>query len=134
GQILKARSVTSGALATAAIFLLLSLTSGYVALAYGNYTVEEVLFRDGADFESAQLFGINTSLIEHNGFLRCRYEDALYTYLSQLSLVKLGGTYADPETPPQLLLFFETEASSVALRMERQSLTVIPLGNTERKS
>ena len=134
GQILKARSVTSGALATAAIFLLLSLTSGYVALAYGNYTVEEVLFRDGADFESAQLFGINTALIEHNGFLLCRDEEALYTYLSQLSLVKLGGTYADPETPPQLLLFFDTEANSVALRMEGQSLTVIPLGDTERKS
>lgn len=134
GQIVKNRNVSSGALAAAVIFFVLSMTSGYVTLAYGNYTVEQVLFEEEGGFEDAQLYGINTNLFEHNGFLQCRDKEALYTYLSRLSLVKLGGSYAEPEETPQLLLFFDTGGSSSALRMDGQSLTVVPLGKTERKT
>ena len=134
GQVIRKRSVTSGALTAAVIFFLLSMTSGYVTLAFGDYRVEEVLFEDGAGFDDATLYGINTSLFEHNGFLQCRDEEALCAYLSELSLVKLGGDYAEPEEIPQLLLFFDTETCSAALRMEGQALTVIPLGKTARKS
>ena len=134
GQVTKKRTVTSGALTAAVIFFLLSMTSGYVTLAFGDYRVEEVLFEDGAGFDDATLYGINTSLFEHNGFLQCRDEEALCAYLSELSLVKLGGAYAEPEEIPQLLLFFDTETCSAALRMEGQALTVIPLGKTDRKS
>jgi len=122
----------NGALVVGAVFFVLCMTSGYVALAYEDYSGQELIYQTDSDYidPSYEISGINTSLFEHNGFVKCADEDALERYLAGLRFGRLSGNYSMREYKNHLLLIYNGPNGSFALNLRDSALSIVPLGRS----
>lgn len=123
---------SSGALIVGLSFFLLCMTFGYVALSYNDLTGQQVIYQTDADEIDPRysIFALNTTLFQHNGFLKCKDEDALEEYLSNLQLSKLLGNYSMPDEIAVLSMFYESPIGNFDIGIWDQYMSVIPLGKT----
>lgn len=123
---------SSGALVVGMSFFLLCMTFGYVTLSYNDLTGQQVIYQtdDGEIDPQYSIFALNTTLFQHNGFLKCKDEDALEEYLSNLQFSKLLGNYSMPDENAVLSVFYESPIGNFDIGIWDQYMTVIPLGKT----
>ena len=123
---------SSGALVVGMSFFMLCMTFGYVAISYNDLTGQQVIYQtdDGEIDPRYSIFALNTTLFQHNGFLKCKDEDALEEYLSNLQLSKLLGNYSMPDEIAVLSMFYESPIGNFDIGIWDQYMSVIPLGKT----
>lgn len=89
-NVVQPRKLRSGALVTALIFLLLSMSFGYVALAYDSDTGEHLLF-DSHPAAEVQFTSLDPDYDALHGEASCQDTSALHRYLSSLTLDTVTG-------------------------------------------
>lgn len=89
-SVVQPRRLHSGALTTALIFLLLSMSFGYVSLAYASDTGENLLFQGNAAEEVTLQYSAPDAANIH-GLALCKDEAAVCRYLSSLTLDSITG-------------------------------------------
>lgn len=102
GSIIKPRRRLTGGLLAGAIFFLLLISSGHVALAYDGACAEELLFPEDASTYTL------SSIIRHDedGYRAygCKDEQALKEYLAGLHLYRLSGNFSKEDDYMSILL------------------------------
>lgn len=121
----KPRKLASGALIMGLICFILLSTSGYVALAYGTSTGEELIF-NGQDQNTYSLRNIHNNEAPYTERIRLD-EQGLKQYLAQLPLQTLTGTYSFPHTSHNLTLFFDTSDSSIPSTAKPEDIALVIL-------
>lgn len=109
----------SGALLVGLTFFLLCMSSGHVALAYGEAAGAEVIFHSRPP-ETYALRSVNT------GDYVCTDEAALGRYLSGLRMEHISGNYSFEEERT-LSLIFETPEGVLAVGLSDRFLELLPL-------
>ena len=94
-SVIHPRKRRCGALLIGLTFFLLSYSCGYVALAYGNLTGEDVLYSVPGTYTASSI-----SMTENDIYTSCYApdEEALHAYLASLPLLELTGNYAFSES------------------------------------
>lgn len=110
----------SGALAVGLAFFLLCMSCGYVALAYGEGTGAEVIYKSRPT-EEYVLRSANV------GELVCTDQAALHRYLSGLRMENISGNYSFEPEDRELHLLFETPEGTLSVQLSDQSVKLVPL-------
>lgn len=93
---------SNGAVAVALAFFLLSMTSGFVALAYDGTTGAEVLFQ--SDIHSGYTLEVLSSSEPGSGTFQITDEAQLGQYLSELPMYRLTGQYSFSTRSREMML------------------------------
>lgn len=129
GQIIRPRKRLTGGILAGAIFFLLIITSGHVALAYDGASGRELLFPDGTP---STLSGVLRRDEDGYRSCRCTDEEALGDYLSGLRLYALSGNYARENA--YLSLIYEGEDGPIDIILRNGSVSVTYLHDSTRSS
>jgi len=97
----------SGGIIVGIITFLLFISCGYVALAYGTYTGEELIYHD-KDYNAYHIEGIRSKSDSYDIKYGVIDETAFYEYLKDVSFVKLTGNYSFSENERELFIDFTT--------------------------
>lgn len=126
-QVVAPRKKRSGALLVGFLFFALCMSSGYVALAYGGGTGQELLLEQkGLTAEgllSAKLYdgSSTTDTI-------CADRQALANYLASLELRQLTGNYSFDVDEPEWTLLYETPDGTLAVVLGKNRVRILPFG------
>lgn len=107
-------------------FFILCMTCGYVALAYGDNTGENVLFRH-QDHGQFQLRNIS---LRGDAFHRnyiCTDENAFYDYLAGLEMDDLAGNYSFSENDREFICLFDTPQGALAVVLSDHAVKTMHL-------
>lgn len=111
----------SGALLVGLVFFLLCMSSGYVALAYGETTGAELIYRSRPP-ETYTLRHISA------GKYVCTDEAALHRCLSGLHMEHISGNYSFEEAEGRSwALFFETPEGTLAVELSDRFVRLTPM-------
>lgn len=122
-----------GGLTSAVICFTLLLSSGTIALSYGESTGKETVF-DRLDVQTladCEIYGINSSLVEYQSFLECTDQEALLAYISDLKFSRLNGNYTLERYDKELLIFIESAQTSFYVHLKDQFLELGEFGKPE---
>ena len=108
------RKRRSGALIVGLVFFVLCMTCGYVALAYGDNTGEDVLFR----YQDHSLFRLHGS---------CADEAAFCDYLAGLEMDYLTGNYSFSENASGVTYLFDTPQGALGILLSDHVIKIVPL-------
>ena len=114
------RKKPSGALVVGRVFFLLCMSCGYVALAYGESTGAEVIYKSQSP-EQYVLSSINV------GDFVCTDEAALHRYLSDLRMEHISGNYSFDQEGTALSLIFDTPEGVLAVTLSDRFIKLVPL-------
>lgn len=123
-SIMQPRKRRGGALLIAGLFCLLSMSCGYVALAYGEETLPLP--------DEAELYHVSNEDFMSRTVI-CTDEAALLDYLRSLPLQHITGGY-DYHGEAQRSLQFQLPRGTAMLRLQGNSLRWIPLWDEEAQS
>lgn len=123
----------SGALAVGLLFFVLSMTSGYVALAYGGRSGGEILNSFG-DFSQYSIRSVG--LAEGDASAECEITDerAFYEYLSSLTFCELTGNYSFSESERKLDCLLDMPDGTLVITVLDDVIRIVPLGRDHVKS
>lgn len=110
----------SGALTVGLVFFVLSMSSGYVALAYGEATGAEAIYNSQTP-ETYNLRTINT------GSYVCTDEEALGRYLSEMRMEHISGNYSFEEEGERWVLLYETPRGTLGVVLSDRFIELVPL-------
>ena len=110
----------SGALLVGLTFFLLCMSSGYVALAYGESTGAELIYQSRPP-ETYVLRSINM------GDYLCTDEAALGRYLAGLPMAHISGNYSFDEAGTARTMLFETPEGTLAVALSDRFLKLVQL-------
>ena len=113
----------SGAIAVGLTFFVLCMTSGYVALAYGAGTGEDLIFSS----QDLPLSSVQRMDSPYNTSWRCRDEKALREYLGALPMDVLTGSYSFEESEKKLSLVYGTPRGALVVLLQDCTVKVVPL-------
>ena len=129
-SIAKARQKKSGALIVAAVFFLLCMSSGYVALAYDGVRGEAVLGPAG----DWRLSSVMRLYDRDSSVYRCRDEGAFHEYLSELELSRFTGNYSFSGGRREYICILQTPEGALGLSLYDDAVKLSPLHGKERKT
>lgn len=129
-RILKKAQRSAGSLIAAILCFVLFICSGMIGISYGSFTVRDLMFKHiGIEQTSDwEITGMNTTLLEHSGFLECTDPDALLTYLTQLEVSRLSGNYTLERYDKQVLILLDSPSGGFYLELKDKLLEFGPLG------
>ena len=110
----------SGALVVGLVFFLLCMSCGYAALAYGQSTGAEVIYKSGPQEEYVLRSTGGDDLV-------CTDETALHRYLSSLPMEHISGNYSFAPEGRSLFLIFDTPEGVLAVTLSDRFLKLVPL-------
>ncbi len=110
----------SGALVVGLAFFLLCMSCGYVALAYGESTGAEVIYKSQSP-EQYALSSINV------GDFVCTDEAALHHYLSGLRMEHISGNYSFTQDGTPLSLILDSPEGVLAVTLSDRFLKLVSL-------
>lgn len=120
-SVVEPKKKPSGALVVGLVFFLLCMSSGYVALAYGESTGSELIYKSRPP-ETYTLRHISA------GDYVCTDEAALVRYLSGLRMERISGNYSFEEAEGRpWTLFFETPEGTLAVELSDRFARLAPL-------
>ena len=117
----------SGALAVGAVFFILSMTCGYVALAYGGRSGGEVLSLSG-DFSQYSIRSVSLAERTSAADYQVTNEKDFHEYLSGLTFCELTGNYSFSESNRELTCLLDTPEGTEFLRLHDQIMEVVSSG------
>lgn len=116
----------SGAIIVGLTFFVLCMTYGYVALAYGDNTGEDVLFR----YQNHSRFQLHNISLRDDAFHRnyiCTDENAFYAYLAGLEMDNLTGNYSFSENDREFTCLFDTPQGTLVIILSDHTIKIVPL-------
>jgi len=130
-SVVKPRERCSGALIVGLTFFLLCMTCGYVALAYGGTTGEDVLFQhqDHSEFE---LNSISLKNDKFNADYVCMDQAAFNEYLAGLEMDNLTGDYTFSRFERQFTYIYKTPKGTMFVDLSNHAIEFVPLYGDHR--
>ena len=116
----------SGALIVGLTFFLLCMTCGYVALAYGETTGEDVLFQH-QDHSQFELSSISLKDDKFNTDYVCNDKAAFNEYLAGLKMNNLTGNYSFSQFDRQFIYIYETPKGTMVVDLSNHAIKFVPL-------
>lgn len=110
----------SGALVVGLMFFLLCMSCGYVALAYGESTGADVIYKSKPP-EQYTLRSIES------GVFICTDETALRCYLSDLRMEHISGNYSFEQEGRSLSLIFDAPEGVAVVTLSDRFIKLVPL-------
>lgn len=123
----------SGALLVGLTFFALSMSCGYVAMAYGGSTGGEAIYRcrDASEYHLREIYLADDP---YDTLWLCPDEEALYDCLASLELCRLTGSYAY-EDGRRFTLLYDTPEGLQVVALQDETAEIVPLydgGRSER--
>lgn len=122
-SVVEPKKKPSGALIVGMVFFLLCMSCGYVALAYGESTGAEVIYR----FQSPEQYALRSKRLDN---FVCTDEAALHRYLSTLRMERIAGNYSFKQEGISLSLIFDTPEGTLYITLSDRFMELFPLGKT----
>lgn len=120
----------SGALTVGLTFFLLCMSSGHVALAYGEDTGAEVIYQS----QSMEQYTLYSARWNHeiyndkyNVNAICTDENALHRYLSALRMEHIAGNYSFDQEGKSLFLIFDTLKGTLTVTLFDKYIKLVPI-------
>ena len=126
-NIMKTKIRRSGVVVVGIVFFVLFMSYGYVALAYGGGTGREIVYqsKDCHSYKLDQLyFGEKDS--NYHTIYECVNEDALYEYISGLTIQNLTGKYTFSDSDQELHISYDTPKGNLYVTLSDHMIRVIP--------
>ena len=122
-----------GALLVGLTFFALSMSCGYVAMAYGGSTGGEAIYRrrDASEYHLREIYLADDP---YDTLWLCPDEEALYDCLASLELCRLTGSYAY-EDGRRFTLLYDTPEGLQVVVLQDETAEIVPLydgGRSER--
>ncbi|MGI6256175.1 MAG: M56 family metallopeptidase [Acutalibacter sp.] len=119
----------SGALLVGLAFFGLSMTCGYVSLAYGNVSGAQAIYQN-QDCSEFYLRSISQADDPYNTTLLCPDQGAFQQYMASLELAQLTGSYTFDQPEREFTFLFDGPKGEYTLGviLQDQALKVVPLG------
>lgn len=114
----------SGALTVGAVFFLLCMTSGYVALAYDGVSGAEVICPEEGEYRVSSVLRLYDMGSSH---YRCREEAAFLDYLAGLELSRLTGNYSFSGGRREYICILETADGPLGISLYDDAVKRSPL-------
>lgn len=125
-SVVKPRKCRSGALVVGLTFFLLCMTCGYVALAYGDTTGEDVLFQH-QDHSQFELSSISLKNDKFNTNYVCKDKAAFNDYLAGLKMDHLTGNYSFSQFDRQFTYICDTPKGTMVVILSDHAIKFVPL-------
>lgn len=119
-SVVESKKKSSGALVVGLVFFLLCMSCGYVALAYGESTGAEVIYR----FQNPEQYALRGASWDN---LVCTDEAALHRYLSALRMERIEGNYSFEQERRSLPMIFDTPEGMLYVTLSDQFMKLYPL-------
>ncbi len=123
----------SGALIVGLTFFILCMTSGYVALAYGEETGADTLYR-GYDLSTFTADDITVSGGKYNRELDHVDTEALTAYIASLRTQNMTGNYSFSDDEQQVAIWYDTPYGVVLLDLHTNHVKVFYLSDEDDRS
>ena len=120
--ITKPQKKHSGALVIGILFFILSMSCGYVALAYDHDVGKVRLFQN----QSLQQWSLS-SIQSYDHHYVCQDEDAFKEYLGQLDMYHLTGNYAFDTNQRKWTCIFDTPEGVMGVILLDHGIKIVPL-------
>lgn len=132
-SIVNPRKRHSGAIVVGLTFFVLCMTCGYVALAYGDNTGEDVLFQH-QDHSRFRLSGISMKDDAFHSNYVCMDEAAFNDYLAGLEMDHLTGNYSFSQFDKKFNYIYDTPRGTLAVTLADDVIHLVPLFDGEEQS
>lgn len=106
----------SGALIVGAVFFILCMTSGYVALAYDGGSGAQLIYQCG-DYSSYVIRSVSLKDDEFATNYEIADEEAFHAYLANLTLYELTGNYSFNDSKRCFTYLMDTQGGTMAVRL-----------------
>lgn len=106
----------SGALIVGAVFFILCMTSGYVALAYDGGSGAQLIYQCG-DYSSYVIRSVSLKDDEFATNYEIADEEAFHAYLANLTLYELTGNYSFHDSERCFTYLMDTQGGTMAVRL-----------------
>lgn len=123
----------SGALIVGLMFFILCMTSGYVALAYGEETGAETVFRN-YELSSFVADDITVSGGQYDSKLDNIDAEALTAYIAGLQTQEMTGNYSFSKDDREVSIWYDTPYGVVLLDLHSNHVRVFYLSDEEDRS
>lgn len=123
----------SGALIVGLMFFILCMTSGYVALAYGEETGAETVFRN-YELSNFVADGITVSGGQYDSKLDSIEAEALTAYIAGLQTQEMTGNYSFSKDDREVSIWYDTPYGVVLLDLHSNHVRVFYLSDEEDRS
>lgn len=119
-SVVEQKKKPSGALTVGLVFFLLCMSCGYVALAYGESTGAEAIYKSRPTEQYVlRSIGLDDYV--------CSDEAALHRYLSGLRMEHISGNYSFDSEGKSLSLIFDTPEGVLAIDLSDRFIKLVPL-------
>lgn len=124
----KPKKMRTGAVIVGVTLFALIMSYGYVALAYGDTTGADVLYKSG-DIKDYHLQYARMNDNEFAADYHCAAEAALHEYLSELEMITVSGNYSFSGDGRECSLSFSTPDGILVARISDNYIHLNPLYN-----
>ena len=114
-----------GGFLAAAVFLILAMSCGHIALAYTEETGEEAIYQS-KDPSAFRIDLISLSNENQHSTLSCKDPEGLADYLSGLRVKRLTGEYSFSQAEQELFVWYVCEGEYYRVFIRDQILIVVP--------
>ena len=126
-NIMKPKKRYTGALVVGLAFFIMSMTGGFIALAYEQKTGSEVIFNN-QDSSTYTISHITIYDNPYNQEIECVDVDGFHQYLSSLNLSRLTGSYSfEKEEDQRYTFIYNTPNESFGLVISDKAIKIVPL-------
>lgn len=132
-NIMKPTKRRSGAIVVGLTFFVLCMTSGYVALAYGDISGAERIYQDG-DYSEHRLRNVSMAEDVYHRKYEIIDENAFHEYLSGLTLSELTGNYSFNESDTKLYYMIDTPKGTLVVTLQDNTMQITALYGKDPKT
>ena len=130
-NILKPKKLHTGAIIIGLTFFILCSTCGFFALAYGDDTGKEILYRN-QNVEEYKLRNTTLQNDEFNTVYQCIDEKAFHEYLSSLTFSKMTGNFSFKDNDKRYTYIFETPKGTLGLVLSDEVIKLVQLYDEDK--
>lgn len=125
-NILKPKKLHTGAIIIGLTFFILCSTCGFFALAYGDATGKEILYKN-QNVEEYKLRNTTLEDDEFNTVYKCINEKEFHEYLSSLTFSKMTGNFSFKDNDKRYTYIFETPEGTLGVVLSEEVIKLVKL-------
>ena len=118
------------------ICFLLFISFGSIAISCGDFTGQEIIFKDNdiENISDIEIYGISTSFDYDNSIITCNDEAALMQYLAGLELSRINGNYTFEPYDNEIEIFCRGQNVDFDIHLCDQVLEIIEFGRNPSRN
>ena len=132
-NIIKPNVRNSGVFTLAITLFLLCMSCGHVALAYGEYTGENIVYRrkNTELYEISQMYLVEEET-SGSTFMECVDTEAFHEYMENLKIQDMTGNYSFDDSEKTLSLTFESAEGMKMIQLKTYVIRIISFDENDR--